>query len=889
MLNSGSMAYDKINNRKIRILESNEFFEYRSYRVFDEASNRAYMLSEEEVESDIIWNNSVSYIRYIVSCARMRNEIATGIVSAIDEKILPLPHQLYALHRVVDANNIRFLLADEVGLGKTIEAGLIINELKSRGLIKRVLVVCPKGLATQWQQEMIEKFNERFQIILPEDYDTLRRINDCDNVYEIYDHVISPMDAIKPLEKRVGWDSDKIKKHNDERIHSIINGSWDLIIIDEAHRVAGSSSEVARYKMASMLAQASPYLLLLTATPHSGKTEPFMRLLRLLDEAAFPNLKAIVKEQVSPYIIRTEKREALDNDGNKLFKNRITKAVEIRWQEKHSMQRELYTLVTDYVSKNYNRAVKEKKNYIGFLLVLMQRLVTSSTAAIRESIEKRVAILKSNEIIQEKVMSDEIYGIDIEEALDEVMSIATLDKKNEIAELEMILSIAKQAEYQHTDAKAEHLIELIDKLYSENKERKVIIFTEFVATQKFLNDMVTNKGYTASLINGSLSIEERNEALKEFRTEADILISTDAGGEGLNLQFSNVVINYDLPWNPMKIEQRIGRADRIGQHEDVFVFNYLLSDTVENRVREVLEDKLLVIFEQIGIDKLHDVLDNEYAEMDFNNLYIKSIVNPKNTDFYVENIEENVINQMKQANKIKELITDNKQLENLKKRDIYTDTSASILRNMYINYREWRGDDIKLSLLDNIELSNPDVIDVIEQELGVSKEETVFKINIPDMPNEKGYFSLWELSLGADMKRKRIIASFVNDDGVYRPASAKRIFDEMVKTDRVIEIKDQIKMSELDYQSIYENAKEIAHNLFLELKLKLDDSSEAIFKKYLYSLDLRIEAANRIGIDTIRAHRLKQLTHERAKINKDYEDNKHSSPVFKPVFIAYME
>ncbi|MDA8227469.1 MAG: helicase-related protein [Desulfitobacterium hafniense] len=889
MLENGKLAFDRTNNRKVRILEVYDFFGYQSFRVFDEADNKVYTLSAEQLSDEFVWNNAKSYIRFIVSCAKIRNEISAGIVSAIDEKILPLPHQLYALNRAVSSSNVRFLLADEVGLGKTIEAGLIINELKSRGLISRVLVVCPKGLVTQWQNEMQEKFNERFQIILPEDYDALRRFQDCDNVYEIYDSVISPMDAIKPLEKRAGWDAEKIRKHNDERINAIINGGWDLIIIDEAHRVAGSSSEVARHKMASLLAQASPYLLLLTATPHSGKTEPFMRLIRLLDEAAFPNVKAIVKEQVSPYIIRTEKREAVDNDGNKLFKNRLTKAIEIHWEEKHSLQKELYELVSSYVATGYNRAIKEKKYYIGFLMVLMQRLVASSTAAIRESIEKRLEILKNNETKASLTFNDDIYEIDTEVALEEAIVATALDMKTEIAELEVILSIAKQAEFQYLDAKAEELIEIIDKLYAEESDRKIIIFTEFVATQNFLKEILGRKGYSSSLLNGSMSIEDRNDVLQEFKTKTNVLISTDAGGEGLNLQFSNVVINYDLPWNPMKIEQRIGRVDRIGQKRDVLVVNYFLADTVENRVREVLEEKLSVIFEQIGIDKLQDILDNELAEINFSDVYIKSIANPKSADYYVGKIEENVREQVKQAQRIKQLITDEKDLNELKKKDVYTDNIAEILRQMYINYREWRGKETTFTIFENIELSNPEVASVIEQELGFSREEAVFRINLPEMPNEKGYFSLWELSLGDDIKKKRIIATFVNSEGIYRPAAAKRIFDEMIKPDRSIEVNGQLALSDDDFEMLYQNAKEIAHNLFLEMKARLEENSEALYKKYLYALELRLEAANRIGIDRIRVHRLAQLSRERTRISAEYENNKQICPVFKPVFIAYME
>ena len=247
--------------------------------------------------------------------------------------------------------------------------------------------MCPTGLVTQWGLEMQEKFDEKFHTILPEDYDTIRKITDSDDVYGQFDQVISPMDSIKPLEKRAGWTEEKIAKYNEDRIYSIINSGWDLVVIDEAHRVAGSSGEVARYKLGNLLSGASPYLLLLTATPHNGKTEPFLRLIRIVDEDAFPNFKAIVKEQVAPYVIRTEKREAIDNSGNTLFKERKTKVIGLHWDERHSMQRMLYEMVTQYVSKNYNKAMRNrgKNMWIMFLLIMMQRLVTSSTSAIRES------------------------------------------------------------------------------------------------------------------------------------------------------------------------------------------------------------------------------------------------------------------------------------------------------------------------------------------------------------------------------------------------------------------------------------------------------------------------------------------------------------------------
>ena len=450
------------------------------------------------------------------------------------------------MNRAVSDNNVRYILADEVGLGKTIEAGLIIEELKARGLIKRILVVCPTGLVTQWSIEMEEKFGEKFRIILPEDYDTIRKITDNDDVYGQFDQVISPMDSIKPLEKRIGWTEERIEQYNEERIYSIINSGWDLVIIDEAHRVAGSTGEVARYKLGNLLAAASPYLLLLTATPHNGKTEPFLRLIRLVDEKAFPNMKAVVKEQVAPYVIRTEKREAIDNNGNLLFKNRNTHIVELHWDERHSQQRKLYEMVSSYVSKNYNKALRNrgKNMWVIFLLIMMQRLVTSSTTAVRQSLQKRIKILEEQAFRYESMTEAEFVEIDLEENMEEAIAAISMDIKSEIEDLNQIVAVAQQAEYQYLDVKVEPLLSIVDDIFAEDRNRKLIIFTEFVATQQYLSKLLKDRGYSTSLLNGSLSIEERNLVLAEFREETNILISTDAGGEGLNLQFANHMINY---------------------------------------------------------------------------------------------------------------------------------------------------------------------------------------------------------------------------------------------------------------------------------------------------------------------------------------------------------
>ena len=278
MLNTGDFVFDTIEKVNVQILERIEMWGYISYKVFNPSTGRVYKRAEEQLNTngDVIQYDG-NYLRYVALLSKIKNETAGGFLSALSSGIIPLPHQIHVLNRVMATNNIRYILADEVGLGKTIEAGMIIKELKSRGLVQRVLVVCPTGLVTQWASEMQEKFHEKFQVILPSDYDTIRRLTDADDVYGQYDQVISPMDSIKPIEKHVGWSEERVEKYNEERIFSIINSGWDLIIIDEAHRVAGSSGEVARYKLGYLLSQASPYLLLLSATPHNGKTEPFLR------------------------------------------------------------------------------------------------------------------------------------------------------------------------------------------------------------------------------------------------------------------------------------------------------------------------------------------------------------------------------------------------------------------------------------------------------------------------------------------------------------------------------------------------------------------------------------------------------------------------------------
>lgn len=886
---TGDFVFDTIEKANVQVLEKIEAWGYISYKVFNPATGRVYKANEEQLSSSgSTMQYDENYLRYVTLLSKIKNETAGGFLSSLASGIIPLPHQLHVLNRAIETNNIRYILADEVGLGKTIEAGMIIRELKSRGLVSRILVVCPTGLVTQWASEMQEKFHEKFQVILPSDYDTIRRLTDNDDVYGQFDQVISPMDSIKPIEKHAGWSEEKVEKYNEERIYSIINSGWDLIIIDEAHRVAGSSGEVARYKLGNLLAQASPYLLLLSATPHNGKTEPFLRLIRLLDADAFPNAKSIVREQVAPFLIRTEKREAIDNNGNLLFKNRITHLVTISWDERNNLQRELYEMVSSYVAKTYNKALRNRKKNMCliFLLIIMQRMVTSSTAAIRQSLERRLNVLLEQRTCVGNLREEDLDELNIEDGVEDALEAISLDMELEIEELKQIISLAKQAQFQNQDAKVEPLLNEIDAILSEDRTQKVIIFTEFVATQTYLQELLVNRGYTVTILNGGMSIDERNAAMQEFKTSTSIFISTDAGGEGLNLQFANIIINYDLPWNPMKIEQRCGRVDRIGQQRDVHIYNFIVGETVENRVREVLEEKLSVILKEMGVDKYSDVLDSEVAECDFTDVYMRSIGHASQVEKNLYPVEAEMKQQLTNAQKYKDVIREEKDLTKLVGTESNFDVDSA-LRTMLTYYECWQGHDPRL--IDRISIADEEITQHLKTELVQDRTAPLMSIQIDNFPNEEGYFMLWELSISEKESGKRILPIFVNSAMVLRPMAGKRIMDVFLDGNSKLRVSSASNVDAEIYSKLEKSCMDFAYDTFVELKEKQMQQNEESFKKYMYALELRQEAAEHIGIENIRRSRLQKLQKEKANIEAQHRKGSQVYPDFRLIMMARLE
>ena len=657
--------YSTVHNSACKVIEEQTLWGQTVCRVWlpnQDAVVRVPRSALRPLSADLQPEIEAGRIAYVAAAAKVA-EVLEGSTSAteghvllapMESNVIPLPHQIHALSRAISGDRVRYLLADEVGLGKTIEAGLVMRELKLRGLVRRILVVSPKGIATQWVAEMQTHFNEQFQLVLGDDIGTLQRLapgaDHRSSAWSMFDQVIVSLDSVKPMDKRRGWTAERVAEYNRSRFEDLITAGWDLVVVDEAHRLGGSTDQVARYKLGKGLAEAAPYVLLLSATPHQGKTDAFHRLMNLLDDDAFPDMDSVSRERVAPYVIRTEKRKAIDADGKPLFKPRRTQMAPVAWESRHHLQQLLYEAVTDYVREGYNQALREKKRHIGFLMILMQRLVVSSTRAIRTTLERRLAALKEGEQQASLRLAelengadgsenfDELYDMDGQELLDELLKSHVSALQSEGSHVETLLDAAVRCEQAGPDAKAEALIEWVYELQAEENEPdlKVLIFTEFVPTQQMLKEFLEARGISVVTLNGSMDMEERKQAQDAFRKSHRVLVSTDAGGEGLNLQFAHVIINYDIPWNPMRLEQRIGRVDRIGQPKKVRAINFVFEDSVEFRVREVLEQKLSVIFDEFGIDKTGDVLDSAQAGELFEDVFASAILNPDGIETSVD-------------------------------------------------------------------------------------------------------------------------------------------------------------------------------------------------------------------------------------------------------------
>jgi len=868
-------------------------------------------------------NIQPAFVSYVAAAARVADALSKDVlVAPIEASVIPLPHQLRALSQAVSGHRVRYLLADEVGLGKTIEAGLIIRELKLRGLVKRILVIVPKGLVNQWVSEMRTHFGESFRLLIPSDFETYRHLLQEDNIWRNFNQVICPLDSVKPIESRRGWSEQRLSEYNRDRFEDLISAGWDMVVVDEAHRLGGSTEQVARYKLGQGLAEAAPYILLLSATPHQGKSDAFHRLMSLIDPEAFPDPTSVTRERVQQYVIRTEKRKAIDAQGNPLFKPRRTELVPVVWDERARNQRLLYEATTEYVRQGYNQAVLERKNYLGFLMILTQRLVTSSTRAIRTALERRLEALEpSSEQLSlfPMISEDDWSEMDGQEQVNTLLSARISALRNERAEVRALLDLAKLTESSGPDVKAIALLDWIYRLQQEEGDPnlKVLVFTEFVPTQDMLREFLTARGFPVVILNGTMGLEEREKAQKEFAESARVLVSTDAGGEGLNLQFCHVVINYDIPWNPMKLEQRIGRVDRIGQEHVVRALNFVLNDTIEFRVRQVLEEKLAVILDEFGIDKTSDVLDSSQSSHMFDSLYVEAILDPASVDTKVDAVISEIHEQAKVARETAAMLGSSAELDASDARMMLTHPLPDWVEKMTTSYVLSRGGtaerngrtwkivwpdgtvDENIVFTQRDAEANPAVRHITLEDARVrglamriprfAKGQPVPAVRMPALPSAvDGLWSLWQICLRApDWSRARVMPVFVHRDGRILAPTARSIWEQLLSdgfqiTDRVVE--DVIREYDESESAAMRLGKSIYDELVQEHRSRLSREREKGLETYAY----RRNALARIGLPSVRDHKLAKLAQEEAEWLRQLEKKSEASPDMIPLLILHV-
>lgn len=559
----------------------------------------------------------------------------------------PLPHQITAVYEaMLPRQPLRFLLADDPGAGKTIMAGLFIKELIARGDLKRCLVVCPGSLAEQWQDELYRRFQLSFEILTNDKLEAAR----TGNWFLENNLVIARLDKLS----------------RDENVQEKLQApdcQWDLVVCDEAHKMSatifgGEVKYTKRYHLGKLLSGLTRHFLLMTATPHNGKEEDFQLFLALLDGDRFEGRfrDGVHQVEISDLMRRMVKENLLKFDGTPLFPERIAYTVPYRLSESEAR---LYKEVTEYVRDEFNRAEAlandKRAGTVGFALTILQRRLASSPEAIYQSLHRRSERLQKRlrelEILQRgaqteafatvspELDADEVEDLEdapdneVEAAEEEVLDQATAARtigelKAEIATLSRLESLALAVRRSGEDRKWRELASLLGEIFSPeagpkesvsgvtkvvpSPRQKLVIFTEHRDTLSYLEARVTTllgRKDTVVLIHGGMGREERMKAQESFRhdPEVQVLIATDAAGEGINLQRAHLMVNYDLPWNPNRIEQRFGRIHRIGQTEVCHLWNVVAEETREGDVYYTLLKKLEQARQALG-GQVFDVL-----------------------------------------------------------------------------------------------------------------------------------------------------------------------------------------------------------------------------------------------------------------------------------------
>lgn len=508
------------------------------------------------------------------------------------------PYQVQAVHKVVSAWEQRFLIADDVGLGKTVEAGMVMQELAARERADKALVVAPAGLVLQWRREMSEKFDERFEVLNSPKLREWRSTRPAgEELSTRYPRAVVSLDLAKM----------------DSHIQDFGKAPWDLVIFDEAHKVARRDYGEAislRHRLAADIAPNADSLLLLSATPHDGNPEAFHSLISLLDPFLAADPYEITPDHIQPLSIRRGKTDIKDADGKPLFPPRHVETTNVTFTDE---ELHLYQSVTEYVREYYKLAEEMRNTAVGFVMVLLQKRMVSSIHAIRCSLERRLIALKHPEAavltqrelreLKEKEEDEEALSDAEREELQLKLERARLRltepaRQEEIGRVARLVELAKDIDI---DSKARELRTFVEGVLQSAPDEKILIFTEYTDTLDYLRDEVLADLGPIAVIHGGMDMEARQQQEDYFKQpEVNLMLATDAAGEGINLQFCHLMVNYELPWNPNRIEQRIGRLHRYGQQHDVRVYNLQVVNTREGQILSRLLQKMKTIEEQLG-------------------------------------------------------------------------------------------------------------------------------------------------------------------------------------------------------------------------------------------------------------------------------------------------
>lgn len=599
--------------------------------VYRTADGRLLGITLDEVEvSDIevvavdsapTFDGDPRRFRLGVEALRIDNAFRHDMAALAVSNISPFPHQLDAVYGTfLDEPRLRFLLADDPGAGKTIMAGLYIKELMLRRAADRVLIVTPANLRPQWQRELAERFEIHCTQFDSATFDA----NPTQNPWDAHDLIIVSRDFLK---REAVADA-----------FAAAEKDWDLAIVDEAHGytlqvdakgIVNKRSE--RYRAAERIAEKAHRLILLTATPHSGRNESMWGLLRLLDPDAYGD-RCPKKLELNPTQYRkVAKEQMVDMAGNKLFKPRHPHTV---GYELEGAELDLYNAVTNFVSKELHEIRGQSaRNAAGFALTTMQRRLASSIRAIKRTLERRIerleraladpeAYLRGRKDFQTGSFPDdpddladldegELWRLE-EKALEEWLPGTIVELDAELVALRPLLVQAQETEAAGTELKLNELLEVVNQEgLRDDQSKKLLIFTEHKDTLSFLVEKL-GTDFDVAVIHGGMKLRERIAAEKAFRERSQIMVATEAAGEGINLQFCHLMVNYDIPWNPNRLEQRMGRIHRIGQTRDVHIFNLVATNTREGYVLATLLRKIENMGRALG-DEVFDVIGETFA------------------------------------------------------------------------------------------------------------------------------------------------------------------------------------------------------------------------------------------------------------------------------------